>query len=66
MTSLASSLTPSLPAASMNILPTPALARLFQEDETVPGTTEGILLMGILIVLIIVIPIVWTRRRWMR
>ncbi len=44
----------------------PALTRLFQDDESVPGTTEGILLMGILIVLIIVIPIVWTRRKWMR
>jgi hypothetical protein len=42
------------------------LVRLFQDDETVPGTTEGIITMGILIVLIIVIPIVVTRRRWMR
>jgi hypothetical protein len=42
------------------------LTRLFQEGESVPGTTDGILLMGILIVLIIVLPIVWTRRKWMR
>jgi len=42
------------------------LARLLQEDETVPGTTDGIMLMGIFIVLVIVIPIVWTRRKWMR
>jgi len=43
-----------------------ALIRLFQEDETVPGTTDSIMLMGIFIVLMIVVPIVWTRRRWMR
>ncbi len=43
-----------------------ALTRLFQEGETIPGNTDGILLTGIIIVLIIVIPIVWTRRRWMR
>lgn len=42
------------------------LARLFQEGESVPGSTDFILLMGILIVLLIVIPIVWTRRQWMR
>jgi membrane protein YdbS with pleckstrin-like domain len=42
------------------------LTRLFQEGESVPGSTTGILLMGILIVLIIVIPIVWRRRQWMR
>jgi hypothetical protein len=33
------------------------LVGLLQEDETVPGTTDGIMLMGILIVLTIVIPI---------
>lgn len=42
------------------------LTHLFQEGETIPGTTDGVMLMGILIVLIIVVPIVWTRRRWMR
>jgi hypothetical protein len=42
------------------------LTRLFQEGESVPGTTDGILLMGILIVLLIIIPILWTRRNWMR
>lgn len=42
------------------------LTRLFQEGESVPGTTDAILLMGIFIVLLVVIPIVWTRRRWMR
>ena len=42
------------------------LERLLQEGDTVPGTTDGILAMGIFIVLVIVIPIVWTRRRWMR
>lgn len=40
--------------------------RLLEGDQTVPGTTDGIMLMGILIVLIIVIPIVVTRRKWMR
>lgn len=39
---------------------------LFQEGESVTGSTTSILLMGILIVLIIVIPIVLTRRKWMR
>jgi len=43
-----------------------SLTRLFQEGESVPGSTDFILLMGILIVLLIVIPIVWTRRQWMR
>jgi hypothetical protein len=35
-------------------------------DKSVPGSTDGILTMGILIVLIIILPIVATRRRWMR
>ncbi len=35
-------------------------------DESVPGTTEGVLLMGVLIVLIILLPIIIERRRWMR
>ena len=43
-----------------------SLTHLFQEGESVPGSTDGILLMGIIIVLIIVLPIVWTRRKWMR
>ncbi len=43
-----------------------ALSHLLQEDKTVPGTTDGILLMGILIVLLVVLPIVWTRREWMK
>jgi len=47
-------------------LPAPSLARLFQEGESVPGSTTSILFMGILIVLIIIIPIVLTRRQWMR
>lgn len=42
------------------------LEYLLQEGDTVPGTTDGILAMGIFIVLVIIIPIVWTRRRWMR
>jgi hypothetical protein len=42
------------------------LARLLGGDKTVPGTTDGIVMMGILVVVIIVIPIVWTRRKWMR
>lgn len=42
------------------------LTRLFQEGESVPGTTDSILLMGIFIVLLIVTPIVWNRRNWMR
>jgi hypothetical protein len=42
------------------------LVNVLLEDKTVPGTTDGIMLMGILIVLIIVVPIVWTRRKWMR
>ncbi|MEW5940161.1 MAG: hypothetical protein AB1750_10890 [Chloroflexota bacterium] len=48
------------------VFPGHLLPRLFRDDETVPGTTEGIVMMGVLIVLIIVVPIVWTRRRWMR
>lgn len=60
---LASPLTLSLSAVSKSGF---WLTRLFQEGESVPGTTDGILLMGILIVLIIVVPIVWTRRKWMR
>ncbi len=43
-----------------------SLLAFFQEGETVPGSTDGILLMGILIVLIVIVPIVWTRRKWMR
>lgn len=43
-----------------------ALTSLFQEGETVPGTTEEILLIGIVIVLIVVVPIIWARRRWMK
>ena len=35
-------------------------------DETVPGTTDGVLFMGVLIVSIIIIPIISTRRHWMR
>ena len=42
------------------------LARLLEGDKSVPGNTDGIMMMGILIVVIIVIPIVWTRRKWMR
>ena len=42
-----------------------SLALLLQEGD-VPGSTDGILLMGIFIVLIVIIPIVWTRRKWMR
>jgi len=42
------------------------VSRLFQDDETVPGATEGILMLGILIVLIIIVPIIWERRKWMR
>lgn len=59
---LASFPTLNLPAVSKSGL---TLARLFQEGESVPGTTDAILLMGILIVLLIVIPIVWTHRNWM-
>ena len=43
-----------------------SLTRLFQEGESVPGSTDGILMMGILIVILIILPIVWTRRKWMR
>ena len=60
---LASILTFSLPAVSKSGL---TLARLFQGGESVPGTTDSILLMGILIVLLVVIPIVWTRRKWIK
>jgi hypothetical protein len=35
-------------------------------DKTVPGSTDGILTMGLLIVLIIIVPILATRRRWMK
>lgn len=60
---IASFLTTSLLAVSKSGF---SLAALLQEDETVPGTTDAIMLMGILIVLTIVVPIIWTRRRWMR
>lgn len=60
--SLASTLTFSLPAVSKSGL---TLTRLFQEGESIPGTTDAILLMGILIVLLIILPILWTRRNWM-
>lgn len=63
MTIHASLLTFSLSAVSKSAL---LLTRLFQEGESVPGTTDGILVMGIFIVLIVIVPIVWTRRRWMR
>jgi hypothetical protein len=43
-----------------------APTRLFQDGKTVPGTTEGMLTMGIVIVLTILVPIVVTRRKWMR
>jgi len=42
------------------------LAPLLLGDNSVPGGTDGITLMGILIVLVIVLPIVFTRRGWMR
>ena len=54
---------------SMTLITNPlafAVSHLLQEDKTVPGTTDGILLMGILIVLLVVLPIVWTRREWMK
>ena len=35
-------------------------------DQTVSGSTDGVLLMGVIIVLIILIPIITTRQRWMR
>ena len=54
--------TPSLLAT----FPAGLFPRFLTEDKTVPGTTEGILLMGIVIVLIIIIPIIVTRRKWMR
>ena len=55
--------TPGLLTASFNRF----LSAWFQDgDQTVPGTTDGVLFMGILIVLIIVVPIVVRRRRWMR
>jgi hypothetical protein len=63
MTIPASLLTFSLSAVSKSGL---LLTRLFQEGESVPGTTDGILVMGIFIVLIVIVPIVWTRRQWMR
>ncbi len=57
-------------------LPTPGLfaarlSRFFSQffvggDESVPGSTDGVLLMGVLIVLIILLPIIIERRRWMR
>ncbi len=50
----------------ITIFPAPALAKLFQEGKSVPGSTTSILFMGVLIVLLIIIPIVLTRRQWMR
>ena len=63
MTLLASLPTLALVSATKSGL---SLATLFQEGETIPGSTDSILMMGILIVLIVVVPIVWTRRKWMR
>ena len=58
----------SLVTSILSILPgngsTPA--NLFQEGESIPGSTTSILFMGILIVVIILIPIIWERRQWMR
>lgn len=55
--------TPERVTASINRF----LSAFFQDiDQTVPGTTETILLLGVVIVLIIVVPIVVARRRWMR
>jgi uncharacterized membrane-anchored protein len=34
--------------------------------SSVPGSTDGVVLMAVIIVLIIIIPVVLTRRRWMR
>jgi len=42
------------------------LLALAGSDKTIPGSTDGIMLMGILIILIIMLPILATRRRWMR
>jgi membrane protein YdbS with pleckstrin-like domain len=60
---LASLPTPNLLAASINRF----LTQWFVNgDESVPGSTDGVVLMGIIIVLIIIIPTIATRRRWMR
>jgi len=43
------------------------LSAWFQDgDQTVNGSTDAVMIMGVIIVLIIVIPIVVTRRRWMQ
>lgn len=60
MSLLASLPTFMLFAVSISLFP------LLQEGETVPGSSDGILLMGILIVLIVVVPVMWKRRKWMR
>jgi len=55
--------TPGLLAASLGRF----FTRFFADgDQSVPGTTDGVLAMGIIIVLLIVIPIVAERRKWMR
>ncbi len=55
--------TPGLFAASISRF----LTQWFENgDKSVPGSTDGVLLMGIIIVLIIIIPTIVTRRRWMR
>ena len=38
----------------------------FPDGITVNGSTDGILIAGILILLIILIPVIWMRRRWDR
>ncbi|MBV6396564.1 MAG: hypothetical protein HFACDABA_02162 [Anaerolineales bacterium] len=41
-------------------------ARFQNGDQTVAGSTDAVVTMGVIIVLIVVIPIVVARRRWMR
>jgi hypothetical protein len=60
LNSLVTSVTSTFPKGGIT------LTHLFQEGESVPGSTTSILFMGILIVLIIVIPIFLTRQQWMR
>lgn len=56
----------SLPASSGFALPSGLPLRIPFEEIITDGSTESILIAGVIILLIILVPIAWTRRRWNR
>lgn len=54
----------SLPAQSGFAHPSGFLPRAPFQDIITDGSTEGILIAGVILLLIILVPIAWTRRRW--